>query len=149
MVVEDDRNAPGGQSLDDLVINLQRGKSSELWIGRDPAVLDLVRVVDHLIREWQPDGIDSQLFERLDDLVDWCILQSERKIMRILGTVMRVVCVPIPVSVVSPTCSMPVSRLEFEAIAISVNDVAPPGAERAIPSHDRPQEQNEGGKDRL
>lgn len=70
-VVQDDGNVGVRQGLDHSVEDLKRRHPMELWVCHDPSIGHGRSIVNHLIREWQSDGIDAQFEERIDDLGDW------------------------------------------------------------------------------
>src|SRR5690606_39226104 len=134
VVVEDHREAGGGQFTHHRVVHLQRGPAAQGRVGGDGVVGDGRGVVDHLVGERQPDAVDPDLPEARDDLGHGGAVQAERDAARVLARVVVGVVVPASRAVPGAAGAVPVPRAEAEAVAVGVHDPAAPGAERRGPA---------------
>ncbi len=138
VVVEDDREAVGGERRHHGVEHLERGAAPQLRVGGDGGVRDRGGVVDHRVGEGQPDAVEAQVVEVGQELRHRHPVQAERDVVRHLpGLVVRGV-VGVAAAFPRSLGPGPVGGLQLEAVAVRVHDVAPAGAERAGPGRGKP-----------
>ncbi len=133
VVVEDHREAVGGQRRHDRVEHLERGLPAQLRVGRDGDVRHRARVVQEGVGEGQPDAVDAEAVEAAQDVGDRGPVQAERQVVGDLSGLVVGRGGGRPAALPGALGAGPVAGPELEAGAGGVDDVAAPGAERAGP----------------
>jgi hypothetical protein len=130
VVVQDDSKAFGCQRLDDLVVDLKRSETPELGIGSNPCIVDDGGVMDHLVREGQPDRVDASRVELSDYYVNGNVLKTQRHSVCVLARMVVCIIVDVAITVVCAAGSVPITALQFESVSRSVDDVTALSVER-------------------
>lgn len=138
----------------------------------DPRVVDNSRVVNDVVRKRKTDltgtfdehvklrthperarqiprvthRIDPKLFEGIQNLVNVNVLQPKCHAIAVFAGVRFGVVVRVAVAVPSATGSMPVRTLQFEAIAIGINNITTTSAEGRRPLRNKRASCSRGGE---